>query len=94
MYTSWEETAIRWVRVWYPIGTRLRLENDYPNDSHEICQYINEAGKAFMQFKDGSRLDLVDIDQILEVCEDQTNIEGGADKNGISTGKNGTYQGI
>lgn len=29
----------------YPIGTRLRLENDYPGDSHEVYRDINGAGK-------------------------------------------------
>ena len=51
----------------YPIGTRLRLENDYPGDSHEVYRYINGADGAYMEFRDGSRLNLTNIDQIREV---------------------------
>ncbi len=51
----------------YPIGTRIRLENDYPGDSHEVYQYINGADGAYMEFRDGSRLNLTNIDQIREV---------------------------
>ena len=51
----------------YPIGTRLRLENDYPGDSHEVYQYINGADGADMEFRDGARLNLTNIDQIREV---------------------------
>jgi hypothetical protein len=51
----------------YPIGTRLRLENDYPGDSHEVYRYINGANGAYMEFRDGARLNLANIDQIREV---------------------------
>lgn len=51
----------------YPIGTRLRLENDYPGDSHEVYRYINGADGAYMEFRDGARLNLANIDQIREV---------------------------
>ena len=51
----------------YPIGTRLRLENDYQGDSHEVYQYINGADGAYMEFRDGARLNLTNIDQIREV---------------------------
>ena len=51
----------------YPIGTRLRLENDYPGDSHEVYGYTNNADGAYIEFLDGSRLNLVNIDQIREV---------------------------
>lgn len=51
----------------YPIGTRLRLEDDYPGDSHEIYGYTNNADGAYIEFRDGSRLNLVNIDQIREV---------------------------
>ena len=51
----------------YPIGTRLRLENDYPGDSHEVYGYTNNADGAYIEFRDGSRLNLVNIDQIREV---------------------------
>lgn len=50
----------------YPIGTRIRLENDYPGESHEVYQYINGADGAYMEFRDGSRLNLTNIDQIRE----------------------------
>ena len=50
----------------YPIGTRLRLENDYPGDSHEVYGYTNNADGAYIEFRDGSRLNLVNIDQIRE----------------------------
>lgn len=51
----------------YPIGTRLRLENDYPGESHEVYRYINGADGAYMKFRDGARLNLANIDQIREV---------------------------
>ena len=51
----------------YPIGTRLRLVNDYPGESHEVYQYINGADGAYMEFRDGARLNLTNIDQIREV---------------------------
>ena len=51
----------------YPIGTRLRLGNDYPGDSHEVYRYINDADGAYMEFRDGARLNLTNIDQIREV---------------------------
>ena len=50
----------------YPIGTRLRLENDYPGESHEVYQYINGADGAYMEFRDGARLNPTNIDQIRE----------------------------
>lgn len=51
----------------YPIGTRLRLENDYQGDSHEVYGYTNNADGAYIEFRDGSRLNLANIDQIREV---------------------------
>lgn len=51
----------------YPIGTSLRLENDYPGESHEVYRYINGADGSCMEFRDGSRLNLTNIDQIREV---------------------------
>lgn len=51
----------------YPICTRLRLENDYPGDSHEVYGYTNNADGVYIEFRDGSRLNLVNIDQIREV---------------------------
>ena len=51
----------------YPIGTRLRLVNDYPGESHEVYQYINGADGAYMEFRDGARLNPTNIDQIREV---------------------------
>lgn len=51
----------------YSIGARLRLENDYPGDSHEVYGYTNNADGAYIEFRDGSRLNLANIDQIREV---------------------------
>ena len=51
----------------YPIGILLRLENDYPGDRHEVYGYTNNADGAYIEFRDGSRLNLVNIDQIREV---------------------------
>lgn len=51
----------------YPIGTLLRLVNDYPGDSHEVYGYTNNADGAYIEFRDGSRLNLANIDQIREV---------------------------
>lgn len=51
----------------YPIGTRLRLENDYLGESHEVYQYINGADGAYMEFRDGARPNLTNIDQIRDV---------------------------
>lgn len=50
----------------YPIGARLRLVNDYPGDSHEVYGYTNNANGAYIEFLDGSRLNLANIDQIRE----------------------------
>lgn len=50
----------------YPIGTRLRSENDYPGDSHEVYGYTSNADGAYIEFRDGSKLNLVNIDQIRE----------------------------
>lgn len=51
----------------YPIGIRLRLVNDYLGDSHEVYGYTNNADGAYIEFRDGSRLNLANIDQIREV---------------------------
>lgn len=51
----------------YPIGTRVRLENDYPGDSHEVYRYINGADGAYIEFRDGSRLNMQNVDLIREV---------------------------
>lgn len=51
-----------------PIGSRVRLKNDYPDTDHEIYGYTLNADGAYMEFRDGTRLDLTNMEQIAEVC--------------------------
>ena len=50
-----------------PIGSKVRLKNDYPDVTHEIYGYIANADGAYMEFRDGSRLDLRNTAMIAEV---------------------------
>ncbi len=51
----------------YPLGIRVRLRDDYPDTDHEICGYTVNADGAYMEFRDGMRLDLMNMGQIAEV---------------------------
>ena len=50
-----------------PIGSRVQLEDDYPDIIHEIYGYTVNADGAYMEFRDGTRLDLNNLGQIAEV---------------------------
>lgn len=50
-----------------PIGSRVRLKDDYPDTIHEIYGYTVNADGAYMEFRDGMRLDLMNMGQIAEV---------------------------
>ncbi len=50
-----------------PIGSRVQLEDDYPDTIHEIYGYTVNADGAYMEFRDGIRLDLNNLGQIAEV---------------------------
>lgn len=51
----------------YPLGIRVRLRDDYPDTDHEIYGYTVNADGAYMEFRDGIRLDLTNLWQIAEV---------------------------
>lgn len=51
----------------YPLGIRVRLRDDYPDTDHEIYGYTVNADGAYMEFRDGMRLDLSNLGQIAEV---------------------------
>lgn len=51
----------------YPLGIRVRLRDDYPDTIHEIYGYTVNADGAYMEFRDGTRLDLNNLGQIAEV---------------------------
>ena len=50
-----------------PIGSRVQLYDDYPETIHEIYGYTVNADGAYMEFRDGSRLDLRNTAMIAEV---------------------------
>lgn len=50
-----------------PIGSRVQLEDDYPDTIHEIYGYTVNVDGAYMEFRDGTRLDLNNMGQIAEV---------------------------
>lgn len=51
----------------YPLGIRVRLRDDYPDTDHEIYGYTVNADGVYMEFRDGMRLDLMNMGQIAEV---------------------------
>ena len=51
-----------------PIGSRVHLKDDYPDTIHEIYGYTLNANGAYMEFRDGTRLDLTNVEQIAEVA--------------------------
>lgn len=51
-----------------PIKSKVRLKDDYPGVVHEIYGYMLNADGAYMEFRDGTRLDLTNMEQIAEVC--------------------------
>lgn len=50
-----------------PIGTVVCLEDDYPGTKHKIYGYTLTADGAYMEFRDGGKLDLRNMDKIVEV---------------------------
>ncbi len=50
-----------------PIGARVQLEDDYPDTIHEIYGYTVNTDGAYMEFRDGMRLELTNAAQIAEV---------------------------
>lgn len=52
----------------YPIGTRIRLADDYPGTTHEVCGYEWFADHASIIFKDGSKLNVKRLELIAEVA--------------------------
>lgn len=51
-----------------PIGSRVQLEDDYPDTIHEIYGYTVNADGAYMEFRDGTKLNLTNMEQI-EIVE-------------------------
>lgn len=51
-----------------PIGSRVQLEDDYRDTIHEIYGYTVNADGAYMEFRDGTKLDLTNMEQI-EIVE-------------------------
>lgn len=47
-----------------PIESRVQLEDDYPDTIHEIYGYTVNADGAYMEFRDGTKLDLTNMEQI------------------------------
>lgn len=52
----------------YPIGTVLKLKDDYPSDFHEVYGYEVSADNMSLLFKDGMKLSISRIDLIEEVA--------------------------
>ena len=54
----------------YPLEIRVQLRDDYPDTDHEIYGYTVNADVAYMEFWDGTRLGLTNMEQIeiVEVC--------------------------
>mgnify|MGYP006934216519 CR=1 FL=1 len=50
-----------------PIGSRVQLEDDYPDTIHEIYGYTVNADGAYMEFWDGSSLNIENLEQIEKV---------------------------
>ena len=51
----------------YPLGIRVRLRDDYPDTDHEIYGYTVNADGAYMEFRDGSSLNIENLEQIEKV---------------------------
>ena len=51
-----------------PIGSIVQLEDDYPDIIHEIYGSTVNADGAYMEFRDGTKLDLTNMEQI-EIVE-------------------------
>ncbi len=49
------------------IGTVVRLNDDYHGTTHQIYSYTITADGAYMEFYDGGKLDLRNMDKIVEV---------------------------
>lgn len=52
----------------YPIGTKVRLSDDYPGIIHEVLGYEHFADYSNIVFKDGSKLNVNRLDLIAEVA--------------------------
>lgn len=51
-----------------PIGTKVQLKDDYPGITHIIDGYQLTAQGSYMEFRDGTKLDLTNMEQI-EIVE-------------------------
>lgn len=52
-----------------PIGTKVRLKDDYPGITHIIDSYNITAQGTYMEFRDGTSLNIDNMDQIEAVCK-------------------------
>lgn len=52
-----------------PIGTKVRLKDDYPGITRIIDCYNMTANGTYMEFRDGTSLNIENMDQIETVCK-------------------------
>lgn len=52
-----------------PIGTKVRLKDDYPGITHIIDSYNMTAQGTYMEFRDGTSLNIDNLDQIVAACK-------------------------
>lgn len=52
-----------------PIRTKVRLKDDYPGITHIIDGYNMTANGTYMEFRDGTSLNIENMDQIEAVCK-------------------------
>lgn len=50
-----------------PIGAKVQLKDDYPGITHIIDGYTVTTHGSYMEFRDGSSLNLANIEQIESV---------------------------
>lgn len=50
-----------------PFGTKVRLKDDYPGVTHVVNGYNMTPEGSYMEFRDGSRLNIANIEQIESV---------------------------
>lgn len=52
-----------------PPGTVVRLEDDYPGECHEVAGYEWHETGGYIIFKDGSKLNMKNLNQIVEILK-------------------------
>ncbi|MCR5755528.1 MAG: hypothetical protein K6G30_12055 [Acetatifactor sp.] len=62
--------AIEQIMCKIPIGTRLRLVDDYPDVCHEVIGYKLLADDAYILFRDGTELHMARLEKLAEVLPD------------------------